>query len=406
MIYRFHMTDIEYKLLNDIYNRAVFESDRNSFLVGGFIRDLIISGKKVPDRDYVVSSPPEEAALRVQKRLGGTLVSFRHGNMARLVFLTGITMDFTRLRGTIQRNLLSRDFTINSIAFCEKYGIMDPARGVDDVKRRVIRTTRKKNIQDDPLRCLRAYRFQSELGWRIDSWTRGVILEEAHALRRVARERITSDFFRLLRGNFFGRALRGCARDGVLDKLIIMRDNNEIQYNIKKMVDDMRFASNIPDKMRGDLVGLTSQGMRNIDVIKLERLTRGWNLEKSLLRLSSSNEARLRVAHEFIQWFRAIKRCRIDKGVLFEFFSSGPEMLSDFVVLSGCQEMISLARRFRRIAARRLVPAEEIMLKHRIEGEALGKVLRGIDRERFAGNIRSGQEARAALGRLARKGII
>lgn len=389
------------KLRNDSYNKVVFRVDSNAFLVGGFIRDLIAIGKKVGDRDYVVTYAPDRAARLAQESLGGTLVSFKHGNMARLVLSSGVTMDFTRLRGKIFKDLESRDFTMNSIAYRAKEGIVDPSNGVEDVMRCVIRTTRRENIQSDPLRCLRAYRFKSELGWTIDSWTRRVITDEAYRLKRVARERITNDFVKMLRGISFERALRDCEEDGVLANIIICK-NNLLSDNIKKMVKDMEYLSRLPANMMRDLFAISSQGMRNIDIVKLERLCHGCRREKSRLRFSNIIESRLRSAHDFLDKLEAVGKDKIERSAVFDILSSSSYMINDLVVLAGYEEMIQMARRFRAVTARRLVSAEDIIRRYRLKGEAIGRVLHEIDKERFLGHIRSRRQAGSAAERLVR----
>ena len=62
-----------------------------------------------------------------------------------------------------------RDFTINSIFYDLKNGkFYDKNCGFDDIERKIIKTSNVENLENDPLRMLRAFRFQAQLGFKID----------------------------------------------------------------------------------------------------------------------------------------------------------------------------------------------------------------------------------------------
>jgi len=70
---------------------------------------------------------------------------------------------------TIEGDLCSRDFSINSIAFLfDKKCLFDPLNGLKDLEINLLRTHSEKNLLNDPLRILRCFRFVSELNFKID----------------------------------------------------------------------------------------------------------------------------------------------------------------------------------------------------------------------------------------------
>src|SRR5437879_6461951 len=100
-----------------------------AWVVGGAVRDELL-GRAVLDLDVAVADP-EPAARRFARRSGGAPfpLSERHG--AWRVALAGArTVDFTPLRGPVEEDLASRDFTINAIAVPLSGGErVDPFRG-------------------------------------------------------------------------------------------------------------------------------------------------------------------------------------------------------------------------------------------------------------------------------------
>ena len=73
--------------------------------------------------------------------------------------------------GTLEDDLMRRDFTVNSLCKDEDGKIIDLFEGVYDLKTRVLRTPLDPMITllDDPLRMLRGLRFSITKGFIIDS---------------------------------------------------------------------------------------------------------------------------------------------------------------------------------------------------------------------------------------------
>jgi len=126
---------------------------------------------------------------------------------------------------SIQDDLKLRDLTINSIAFKVRKGIIDfkevvdPFGGIVDIKFNCLRTADGKNFDDDPLRILRVFRFQSKLGFDIESLTWKEAQEKKDMLKEIAKERVLKEFEKLLIGTWAGKALRNLAASGVRDIL-------------------------------------------------------------------------------------------------------------------------------------------------------------------------------------------
>jgi poly(A) polymerase len=106
--------------------------------------------------------------------------------------------------GTLHDDLLRRDFTVNAIAESVDGEIIDPFGGVADLKLGILRTPlpAEQTMMDDPLRILRALRFQITKGFSIheDIWMamgQPEILEKLKTT--VSAERIRDEVFKMMK---------------------------------------------------------------------------------------------------------------------------------------------------------------------------------------------------------------
>ncbi len=168
-----------------------------AWVVGGAVRDELL-GRPVVDLD-IACAGPERAARAYARRSGGAPfpLSERHGAW-RVALADDRTVDFTPLRGSIEDDLATRDFTINAIARplggCEH---VDPFGGRADLEARVLRAVRASVFEDDPLRLLRAVRLEDELGFRLEPRTERLVREHATLAARAAGERLLAELQRL-----------------------------------------------------------------------------------------------------------------------------------------------------------------------------------------------------------------
>ncbi|MEQ8383962.1 MAG: CCA tRNA nucleotidyltransferase [Coleofasciculus sp. A1-SPW-01] len=170
-------------------------------LVGGAVRDALLRRQAdYLDLDFVV---PHEA-VKVARKLAshynaGFVVLDEARQIARVVFDTA-TVDIAQQEGeTLETDLYRRDFTINAIAYNpQTQQIIDPLQGVADCHAGIIRMVSPANLQDDPLRLLRAYRQAAQLGFTIESTTQSTIRQLAPLLANIAAERVQVELNYLL----------------------------------------------------------------------------------------------------------------------------------------------------------------------------------------------------------------
>jgi len=162
-------------------------------LVGGIVRDALL-GRQADylDLDFVV---PRDA-VKIARKLAhhyqaGFVVLDEARQIARVVF-DHATVDIAQQEGeSLETDLYRRDFTINAIAYNpQTQEIIDPLHGVADCRHKIIRMISPDNLQDDPLRLLRAYRQAAQLGFTIEPTTQSTIRQLAPLLATIAAERV------------------------------------------------------------------------------------------------------------------------------------------------------------------------------------------------------------------------
>lgn len=174
------------------------------FLVGGFIRDILIGKPCLKDYDF---SLPRDASIYIpliEKIL--EIHFFKIGseekNTITYRFIKGdISIDLTYLQGeSIEEDLRRRDFTINAIA----YSLLDKRvysleNSFKDIEKRIIRPASGHSIENDPLRMLRAIRYLCILeDFIICDELEREIYSKKNLIEKIAKERIKMELDHIL----------------------------------------------------------------------------------------------------------------------------------------------------------------------------------------------------------------
>ena len=192
------------------------------FVLGGFVRDFLLK-RKTAEFDLDCATP-----LSIERLKELLPASFFASSKEQTlnVIRENIQVEITPFRGpTLQDDLENRDLTINSIAFPVEQGkllldsAVDPTGGREDLHFGVLRCWSEKNLLDDPLRMLRVFRFQAQLGFEIEAQTWGWIGKNRHRISSTSLERVVKEMDLLLQGEFATMALRSCTASGLLQTL-------------------------------------------------------------------------------------------------------------------------------------------------------------------------------------------
>ena len=176
---------------------------KGSYLVGGYIRDIILRREtEQVDVDIVVPLNAIEIGKKIAANIGSKFIILDKKREVIRIILNHIYIDIAnQVSSTIKGDLSSRDFSINSIAFLfDKKCLFDPLNGLNDLKLSVLRTHSEINLLNDPLRILRCFRFVSELNFKIDLNLITFIKKYKGKLFLVAKERINYEIQKIVNG--------------------------------------------------------------------------------------------------------------------------------------------------------------------------------------------------------------
>lgn len=191
----------------------------DSYLVGGYLRDLL-SGEISPDRDIAIKCDNlAELTKKIADELNGSFVELDKSNEIYRVVFGDDYIDFAKLlNNNLDDDIKRRDFTMNAIMYDinnEKF--IDITDGKKDFEEKLIRTYKISNLSDDPLRMIRAIRFQAKLGFRIDDEIINFIKENNSLILNVAPERVHQELMKTFEGKFLIQALFSMDETGLLD---------------------------------------------------------------------------------------------------------------------------------------------------------------------------------------------
>ncbi len=203
-----------------VISQASQELNVDSYVIGGFVRDLILGRDFKKDIDVVAVGSGIELALKVSELLPNKpkVQVFKTYGTAMLRF-EDTEIEFVGARkesyhfesrnpvvenGTLEDDQNRRDFTINALALSlnpSNFGeLSDPFGGLTDLERKIIKTPLDPDItySDDPLRMMRAIRFANQLGFEIEENSLHSIKKNAERIKIITGERIVDELNKIL----------------------------------------------------------------------------------------------------------------------------------------------------------------------------------------------------------------
>ena len=204
----------------EVISQASQELNVDSYVIGGFVRDLLLGRDFKKDIDIVAVGSGIELALKVSQLLPNKpkVQVFKTYGTAMLRF-EDTEIEFVGARkesyhfdsrnpvvenGTLEDDQNRRDFTINALAISlnsKNFGeLSDPFNGLTDLENKIIKTPLDPDItfSDDPLRMLRGIRFANQLGFEIEENSLKSIAKNAERIKIISGERIVDELNKIL----------------------------------------------------------------------------------------------------------------------------------------------------------------------------------------------------------------
>jgi len=195
-----------------------------AYLVGGSVRDLLLSGQP-KDFDVATDATPEEVrALFSNSRLIGRRFRLAHVRFGREIIEVAtfrapannaeddheIAEGSGRVLrdnvwGTFEDDVFRRDFTANALYYdIRDFAIRDLVGGMEDIRSRQLRLLGDpaQRYREDPVRMLRAVRFAAKLGFDIEAQTAAPIYELAPLLDNIPAARLFDEFGKMFQSGY------------------------------------------------------------------------------------------------------------------------------------------------------------------------------------------------------------
>ncbi|MDO8489220.1 MAG: CCA tRNA nucleotidyltransferase [Candidatus Omnitrophota bacterium] len=210
---------VELKEIINLAAQVSKETGMPAYLVGGFLRDLILG---VPnfDIDITVEGKGIIFAEKLAKKLKSDLIIHERFGTATLTLCNCLKLDIATARlekypfcaclpvvspGSVEEDLMRRDFTINAMAVslvvADQQKLIDPFDGKDDLAAGKIRILHDLSFKDDPTRILRAIRFQQRFDFIIEPKTLALLKNAivCGLLNKVHAHRMRDELVLMLR---------------------------------------------------------------------------------------------------------------------------------------------------------------------------------------------------------------
>lgn len=263
-----------FKLFKTISNIAHTEH-QSVYIVGGFVRDLIMKRGLPTDIDFVTEGSGIELAQKISQKIDpkikvsvfknfGTAM-FRYKN-AELEFVGARKESYSENSrkpavetGSLEDDQKRRDFTINAMAISlnpSNFGeLIDPFNGLKAIENKILITPLepRQTYSDDPLRMMRAIRFATILGFDIEEKSFEAIITEAERIKIVSMERIMVEFNKIMMAKKPSIGLHLLHKAGLLEyilpELLALKGVEEIDgqrhkdnfYHTLEVVDNIAF---------------------------------------------------------------------------------------------------------------------------------------------------------------------
>ncbi len=214
-----YITALDQKIFKTVA-QASRELGTDSYVIGGFVRDLLLSREHKKDIDIVAVGSgialaekvarllPQNPKVQVFKNYGTAMLRHKDTDVefvgARKESYNVDSRNPVVENGTLEDDQNRRDFTINALALslndADFGALLDPFNGLSDLEHKIIRTPLDPDItySDDPLRMLRAIRFAAQLGFEIEENSLASITKNKERIRIISGERIVEELNKIL----------------------------------------------------------------------------------------------------------------------------------------------------------------------------------------------------------------
>lgn len=234
----------------------------DSYLVGGCVRDILL-GMTPKDFDIVTDAHPRQIKRLFSRcfligkrfRLAHVYISadrfievatFRAASVETVS--QGRTFQNNNIFGTIEEDVMRRDFTINALYYnSADSSIVDYTGGLSDINRKILRSIGDpaERFKEDPVRIIRAARFSARFGFRLSKNDYRAAVEGAELIKNANGNRLLEELYKILKCGASSGSIVKLHRFGVLKYWLPELDENGVSHDLRERlaaVDSRRLA--------------------------------------------------------------------------------------------------------------------------------------------------------------------
>ena len=218
------------------------KSGHETYLVGGCIRDILL-GHKPKDFDIATSATPEQIhKLFKRSRIIGRRFKLVHIMFSARKFIEVATFRAGKVQtsndglvlrdnyyGTLEDDVFRRDFTVNGLYYdINRSEVIDHVGGLEDLKNLKINMIGKpsERFEEDPVRMIRAVRFQVKLNAQIEPELIEAIVKNSQLLANIPPARLYEEVIKLFHNENSIEVFRELAKLGLLKHLFSQTEEN------------------------------------------------------------------------------------------------------------------------------------------------------------------------------------
>ena len=351
-----------------------------SALVGGSVRDgLLNKFSQKPDLDFVIPKNAIQFTEHLSKQINATHIKLDENRDIARIVVDGWTLDFaSQVGGSLEADLLSRDYRINAIALTleKEPQLIDPTGGIEDLNSKKIVAISEKNLVDDPLRILRGFRFMCDLNFDLDEKTKIFLKNNVYRIKNVAPERIKTEILKIV--------------------------NSEWHHSVWRTYLELELLKNWQEDNFPSLE-------LNINEVFSEELLEGRSLARLICFLSDEGLSKLKFSKNQIKrcknlrfWVRKINNCELEnltEEERFQLHSDLEEDLPSLILFLNDKYVDEWLERWRDASDPLFHPCSPIdghLLQEAVRvppGPYLGDLMRHLAKEKAFGGFFTNQEA-------------
>ena len=407
------------------------------YLVGGSVRDLLLK-RQTTDIDFALASNAIQFAEAFATSINATCIQLEENPATARVIVKRdgtsqtprLSMDFAQFRApSLTEDLQLRDLTINAMAIAfenmktalnntgqqNAAYVIDPCGGMEDLERGLLQFPSEQVVPADPVRLLRVYRFAAQLDFRISETAIDLVTKYRSLLSNVAMERCCDELMKTFNVRTAYPYLQQMKAAGLLTQVIPSIKNEGIFWDSLENFEKnpiptalQAYRSEINEYLQEEL----GAEINKRSLIKLSLLLRdnlsgvGTHLRLSrkaslFMKCLFSGSKTLKNSEQRLTQKEIIRflRTYISDwwGVLLYTAASHPidPVLFKRVANTYYEHIMPISKQGK------LITGDDLIKKFDLkEGEQIGKLLKEIEVLQFDGEIRTREEAFAAVAAL------